>query len=99
MQEIASCESDATKKEVQATNTQKQSDKLRKDLEKSKREEANLVEQQKKTMEVEDFVHSYKQCGFRLATRKVVRHANYKLHFFSVQAFNIYLICCRNSNN
>lgn len=52
LQEIATCESEATKKGVQAANSQKQVGKLRKELEKSVKEKEKLVAQQEKTMEV-----------------------------------------------
>jgi len=52
VQEIGSCESDATKREVQAANTQKQLEKLRKELEKGDKEKAKLAAQQETTMKV-----------------------------------------------
>ncbi|GAB4818756.1 hypothetical protein N2152v2_005802 [Parachlorella kessleri] len=49
-EEIGSCESDATKRGVQAANTQKQLEKLRKELDKGEKEKTKLAAQQETTM-------------------------------------------------
>jgi hypothetical protein len=51
---MGGCESEATKKGVQAANTQKQLEKLRKEVEKGEKEKAKLVQQQEDTMKVRD---------------------------------------------
>lgn len=52
LQDITACESEATKKGVQAGNAQKQLDKLRKEAEKNGAEREKLTAQQQQAMQV-----------------------------------------------